>query len=103
MKLAPSVFFVIFVTGCASTPEQKAGWRATSDVFNVLAIALGGPGRQPEAPSYQAPPYDYSYAWDLVYLQYNQPVWHCRGIQTGQYAHESKCAYKAKNDSQWPN
>lgn len=93
MKIAALVI-VICITGCASTPEEKARWRAVSDVLGALSVAKGG----------QAPPpvYDYSYAWDLVYLQYNQPVWHCRGIQTGQYAHESKCAWKPKNDFQWP-
>ena len=41
------------------------------------------------------PKHDIDWAWDLV--------WHCRGIQTGQFAEHTKCAGKSKNDDRWPN
>jgi hypothetical protein len=93
-----TIVLLLCLTGCASTPEQKAGWTALSEALGGLSAAASSHNRP-----YQAPPYDYSYAWDRVYVQYNNPVWQCRGIQTGQYAHESKCAYLAKVDNQWPN
>ena len=41
------------------------------------------------------PKHDIDWAWDLV--------WHCRGIQTGQFAEFTKCAGKSKNDDHWPS
>ena len=41
------------------------------------------------------PKHDIDWAWDLV--------WHCRGIQTGQFAEHTKCAGKSKNDDRWPS
>ena len=43
----------------------------------------------------ELPKHDIDWAWDLV--------WHCRGIQTGQFAEHTKCAGKSKNDDRWPN
>lgn len=69
---------------------------------NILALAAqllqaGQPQRfdaQPER--------DYAWAWDLQRGSNGALVWVCRGIQSGQYAQQSKCQYKWQNDSQWP-
>lgn len=46
---------------------------------------------------------DYSYSWDLFYNEYRQLVWACRGEQTGQFADQTNCQFKAKNDLRWPS
>ena len=39
--------------------------------------------------------------WDWDYQPTNRQ-WVCRGIQTGQYAPASNCAYDVKDDNRWP-
>ena len=41
------------------------------------------------------------YDWDWDYQPANTQ-WVCRGIQTGQYAELSDCAYDVQDDDRWP-
>ena len=45
---------------------------------------------------------DYEYDWDLIRNQYGQPVWMCRGVQTGEFADMRYCSGKPMTDSRWP-
>lgn len=45
---------------------------------------------------------DYSWRWDLFRDQYGYRQWACRGMQTGQFAEEYKCASQLKADFTWP-
>jgi hypothetical protein len=38
----------------------------------------------------------------LIRNQYGQPIWVCRGIETGQFADQYHCANKIQNDARWP-
>jgi hypothetical protein len=44
---------------------------------------------------------DYDWAWDEFYNR-GVLVWACRGMQTGQFAEQTRCTYKPKNDYTWP-
>lgn len=45
---------------------------------------------------------DYQWDWDLFYNQYGQLVAACRGIQTGQFADNYRCAGLTQDDNRWP-
>ena len=46
---------------------------------------------------------DYDYDWDAFYDQNYNLVWRCRGVQTGRFADNYKCAADLKIDTRWPN
>lgn len=48
-------------------------------------------------------PIDVDWQWDEFYGPNGQLVWACRGVQTGQFAFEDKCANRAKVDIFWPD
>ena len=62
----------------------------------VIAMIDGGGGSD----------YDYSrssgYAWDKHYGANNTLIWRCRDKSNGQWASNSKCEGKPKNDNTWP-
>ncbi len=64
----------------------------------IVAMIDGGGGGGDE--------YDYSgssgYAWDQHYGGYGTLIWRCRDKSNGQWAPDSKCAGKPKNDNTWP-
>lgn len=64
----------------------------------ILAASRGGGGGAPQAQAN-----DYDWDWDQFYNQYRQLVWACRGVQTGQFADNSRCQYKLQIDSHWPS
>jgi hypothetical protein len=80
-------------TYATTTPEQAGVALA------VAAMLLQASG--PRALSTQ-PPTDYAWAWDLQRAPNGGLIWVCRGIQSGQYADQAKCAYKLQADTQWP-
>ncbi len=45
---------------------------------------------------------DQEWDWDGFYNEYRQIVWACRGVQTGQFAFDERCAFKTKTDYRWP-
>lgn len=53
------------------------------------------------APGSTVNTYVTDYDWDWDYQPANGQ-WVCRGIQTGQYAALSNCAYDIKDDNRWP-
>lgn len=92
------------VERCKSLLEEDRSKKlaAAAVVLGVLAIAAaarggGGGGGGAGAPT------DYDWDWDMFYNQYRQLVWACRGVQSGQFADNGKCAYKVKTDSRWPS
>lgn len=46
---------------------------------------------------------DYDWDWDAFYNDNYVLVWRCRGVQTGQFANDSKCSGDTKDDNRWPN
>jgi hypothetical protein len=89
--------------GCVDLiKRQDAAIAAAVVILGVAAIAAskaGGGGGSAYAPA-QA---EYAWDWDLFYNQYNQLVWACRGIQTGQFADQWRCGGKVKTDARWPS
>jgi len=98
MKQIAIVIIATLLTGCA-TPQDRQKWAIVAAAFAVGAVAYsvarngGGGGGTAAA--------DYDWDWDQFYNA-NMLVWACRGIQTGQFAEESRCAYKVKTDYRWP-
>lgn len=69
----------------------------------AVAAARSGGGGSPQPASYApAGAVDYDWEWDQFYNSSYQLVWACRGVQTGQFAPEQRCAYKIKSDWKWP-
>jgi hypothetical protein len=66
----------------------------------VAAASEGGGAAAPPVTSSQISDYDWD--WDQFYNEYGVLVWRCRGIQTGQFAENSNCAYDAMTDHRWP-
>ncbi|RZI80860.1 MAG: hypothetical protein EOP38_21150 [Rubrivivax sp.] len=62
----------------------------------VAAARSGGGGYG--SPAQQ----DYDWAWDQFYTQGYQLVWACRGVQTGEFADQYRCAGKSQSDHRWP-
>lgn len=83
--------------------EQRAA--AAAALLAVVAVAAiaanskGGGGSGYAAPA----AYDTQWDWDQFYNDSWQLVWACRGVQTGRFAEQSRCAYKVQVDSRWPD
>lgn len=45
---------------------------------------------------------DYEWDWDQFYNEVLMLTWRCRGVQTGQFADNAKCAGKIMVDQRWP-
>lgn len=45
---------------------------------------------------------DYDYAWDQFYHR-SRLIWECRGVQSGKFVPPEFCAFKEKQDTQWPD
>jgi hypothetical protein len=113
---------VVFLTGCANfdaekfaeamrrSSQQQSYEQSMRDTNATMALLkAGAPSKTPItngqafsmwANAYTAP--DYEWDWDAFYNEYRQIVWGCRGVQTGQFAPEDKCAFKLKTDYRWP-
>lgn len=115
MKPRVKKIFIIFVAGfflaaCSTTggiysenDADNSEFSLANTLLGVLAVAGAvALANSPGGGSGYAPT-DYDWAWDEFYNQYNQLVWSCRGMQTGQFAELDKCAYKVKIDSTWPS
>ena len=46
---------------------------------------------------------DYDWDWDQFYNQYGTLIWRCRGVQTGQFAEDYRCAGDLQTDIRWPS
>lgn len=88
---------LLLLTGCANTDWDRLGHAVTAGA-NGYSQGMANAQHQMRVPQSQ----DHEWAWDQFYAQNYQLVWACRGIQTGQFAEESRCAYKTKFDSRWP-
>jgi hypothetical protein len=67
------------------------------DALNASSAALAR--RLPVAPT---PIADFDWDWDLQSNVRGEPIWVCRGVQTGEYAEVSRCAFKLQTDLRWP-
>lgn len=66
----------------------------------AIANNSDGAGYTP-APSYSAAT-DYSWDWDAIRGPYGSIQWRCRGVQTGRFAPDYRCAGLIRNDDRWP-
>ncbi len=69
----------------------------------VAAATAEGGGSSGTAANTATSSSDYDWDWDQFYSQYGTLTWRCRGIQTGQFAEDYKCAGDAKTDARWPS
>lgn len=89
-----------------SQKRAMAGIAILAGALLVAAAKRGGGGTAPATaqpvaqPS--APTMDYEWEWDQFYNHSGQPIWACRGVQTGQFAPEQRCLGKLKLDWKWP-
>lgn len=78
--------------------QQRAAIGAALLVTAVVVAAASsdGSGGAPAAA------YDSEYAWDQFQNEFGQLTTRCRGVQTGRFADNSRCAGKYVNDVRWP-
>lgn len=83
-----------------STPQRSWG-----DVLRGLAPSAGAGYLASRPGALQSPRpmvIDSAWDWDQFIDENGRWVWACRGIQTGQFAHDSYCQGLIKVDSRWP-
>ena len=112
-RLMICTILAVSASGCTLTDGQKKALLVVGAVVAVAAVAYvackdggcGGGGGYAPASNYStvetATVTDYSWEWDEFY-RYGSLVWACRGVQTGQFAHNYRCAGKTKTDWKWP-
>lgn len=61
----------------------------------LAAKSGGGGGSYP-------PSNDYSWRWDEFYDEWRNLTWRCRGVQTGEFADNYRCAGQLQVDTAWP-
>lgn len=92
--------------GCADlvVAERKKAAAVIGGLLLVGAIAAaakgGGGGYRAPVPAYNVA--DTQWDWDYMNGGNGFPIWVCRGVQTGQFAEEAKCAGRLMNDGRWP-
>lgn len=83
---------IALLAGCADlTPDQSAAMMRFGQALLV---------RQP-VQQYQQQAVDYDWDWDEFYYNGNL-IWACRGINTGRFAEQWRCASKVQTDFRWP-
>ena len=94
--------------------EQASGGPSAGSVAGALftglvAFAVAKDARRGAFTPTPAPrvnngllPIDINWQWDEFYGPNGRLVWGCRGVQTGQFAPEEKCAGSVKTDIHWP-
>ena len=84
-----------------------SGCYAVRSIGQGICSAGGGSGcyavRSISEGFARIPKGDRDWDWDQFYHSTGSLVWACRGIQTGQFAEQTRCAGKPKNDYRWPN
>jgi hypothetical protein len=113
MRLIAVALLVALLTGCAASAHERRMRDSGDDDVETLKkvgiglalVAVGAAvyygAKKGGAGGQLAQVSDYDWDWDQFYQQ-GSLVWACRGIQTGQFADQSKCAYKAQTDFRWP-
>jgi hypothetical protein len=88
---------------CQQLERDQTGAIVVGSLLVVAAVAAaragGSGGGGTPSNSYVS---DYEWDWDQFRNQYGQFVWACRGVQSGQFADNSKCFGKFQVDSRWP-
>lgn len=107
MSRVPRIFrftvcslLVLSTVGCASQ-EAKDRWLAAGAIAVVALAAYGVAQGGGGTANSLAPTTDYDWDWDQFYHN-GSLIWACRGIQTGQFAEQSRCQYKYQSDYRWP-
>lgn len=88
----------IALSGCATNSTEQ---NVAIGLGVLFGAALIHSARHGGGGGYSAPT-DSEWDWDQYYNQYRQLVWSCRGVQTGEFADNSKCYGKYQTDSRWP-
>lgn len=81
--------------------QRQKRWAAIGAVLLVGAVVAaarhgGGGAAAPQS-------YDSQWDWDLINNSAGfGSIWVCRGVQTGQFSDQQKCAGRLMNDGRWP-
>ncbi|MES2899503.1 MAG: hypothetical protein V4723_07230 [Pseudomonadota bacterium] len=87
---------------CDALISQQNTSIAAAVVVGAAAVAVARYGGGVGVGASTGASHDYDWDWDQFYDRHFQLVWACRGIQTGQFANTSNCAYKTQTDYRWP-
>lgn len=100
MKKIAGIMILVLLTAC-STPEQKENWKKAAAVAAIGLVVLAAASGGGVGGGYKPAAVDYDWDWDM-FINNGRYQWACRGLQTGQFAEQSRCAYKIQVD-RWPN
>lgn len=112
MKIIVGLVITALLSGCASSAHDRRMAEADGESETARNIKIGLAALAVGAVAYYAvkgnaggagysPPHDYEWDWDQFYNQ-GSLVWACRGVQTGQFAEQSRCQHKYQVDYRWP-
>lgn len=96
--------FAFALVGCAAMQDPDFSRKLEVALRGASQIAnAGAPNGYYQQPAYQPQyrPVDIEWDWDQFYHG-PQLRWACRGVQSGQFASEENCMFKAKTDLRWP-
>ena len=101
-----SIIFIL-ISACTENGDiydpnkhKKSEFSAEKTIGLIIGTAIVGIAATEYSGGGSSSIVDYDHDWDY---QPRNNSWVCRGVQTGQYAELSNCAYDAKDDDRWPN
>ena len=94
--------FYVYKNGAYEHGKAGVDWGTVAAVIVVAGAAAAVAAAASGGGGYSAPVRDVDWDWDAFKDQYSNIQWRCRGIQTGQFAGDSNCAYDVKDDDRWP-
>jgi len=83
-----------------SKKHKKSEFSAEKTIGLIIGAAIVGAAASEYSGGGSSGIIDYDHDWDY---QAGDNSWVCRGVQTGQYAELSNCAFDTKDDDRWPN
>ena len=68
----------------------------------ILLLTIGLLGYAVADERLDVPNRDTEWDWDMLYDEYENEFWVCRGVQTQQLADDQLCSLSSKDDDRWP-
>ena len=68
----------------------------------ILLLTIGLLGYAVADERLDVPNRDTEWDWDMLYDEYENEFWVCRGVQTQQLADDQLCSLYSKDDDRWP-
>ena len=94
--------FIVYRNGKGEHGKAGVDWGTVAAAILVVGVVGAAAAAASSGGGYAAPQQDYDWDWDAFYNQNYILQWRCRGVQTGQFAADSNCAYDLKDDDRWP-